>query len=197
MSIDLTIYKNDVETSFSRIASELMNDWVIQVESNQYRIAELEFYYWSEFHDDPYAHKHTRQKEMGRWYFHGSGLDLTFGENGSYGGILIRAIYDFKGKVKNYIYGPLNCLTELFSKFPCIYDNKSNISFGLVKANENDFEREVPISGPRFGLNPINDKDQKCDAPYRFLIMPKYRHDAKQKIVDSLDQRGLPCNIWG
>ena len=42
-------------------------------------------------------------------------MDLTFGSDDSYGGILIRAIEDKEG---NYIYGPLKCITEIFSFSP-------------------------------------------------------------------------------
>ena len=198
MDLNLTINENDINGSFIEIAMELMNNWAIQIESKQYRIAEIEFYYNSEFHVDPYAHGHALQNKTGKWYFHGSGLDLTFGGNGSSGGILIRAIYDFEGK--NYIYGPLNCVTELFSHLPGIYDNKSNISFGLIKANENDFMHEDPIAAPRVGLNPAKDKE-KCEALYRFLIMPKYKHAEKTKIEASMIKleydEDVIKKIWG
>ncbi len=196
MELNLTINENDINGSFYEIADNLMNKWAIQIESKQYRIAEIEFYYNSEFHVDPYAHGHTLQNETGRWYFHGSGLDLTIGGNGSYGGILIRAIYDLEGK--NYIYGPLKCVTELFRNLPNVLLN--NISFGLTKANFPDSMKEEPIAAPRVGLNPAKDKE-KCEALYRFLIMPKYKHAEKTKIEESMIKQGASPDdakkIWG
>lgn len=186
MALNLTINENDISGSFQRIANELMNDWVIQVGSKQYRIAEIEFYYNSEQHSDPYAHGHALQNEKGRWYFHGSGLDLTFGDNGSFGGILIRAIYELKGK--NYVYGPINCITELFSNLPNIYNSNSRISFGLIEAKDSDFIKEKPIAAPRVGLNPVKD-EAKCNALYRFLVMPKYKHAEKSKIEKSMGEQ--------
>ena len=198
MHLNLNINENDISGSFQRIANELMNKWVIQVDAKRYRIAELEFYYWSELHKDPYVHKNELQKKSGKWYFHGSGIDLTFGDNGSYGGILIRAIYDFKGK--NYVYGPLNCITELFSNLPNIYDSNSSISFGLIEAKESDFIKEKTISAPRVGLNPVKD-EEKCKALYRFLVMPKYKHAEKTKIEESMQKNGASPDetkkIWG
>jgi hypothetical protein len=196
MDLNLTIDENNINGSFKRIAKDLMNKWAIQIVSKQYRIAEIEFYYNSEFHVDPYAHGHTLQNETGRWYFHGSGLDLTIGGNGSYGGILIRAIYDFEGK--NYIYGPLNCVTELFRNLPNVLLN--NISFGLTKADFPDSMKEKLIAAPRVGLNPAKDKE-KCEALFRFLIMPKYKHAEKTKIEASMKLQPFDDheikNIWG
>jgi hypothetical protein len=43
-------------------------------------------------HPDEYAHQHAEQAKSNTWYFHGSGLDITFGDKEIYGGILIRSI---------------------------------------------------------------------------------------------------------
>lgn len=196
MSIDLTINENNFDSDFKRIAEDLMNHWILKIESKKYRIAEIEFYLKSESHNDAYTHGHKLQLEKERWYFHGSGFDLTFGANGFYGGILIRALYDFNGD--NYTYGPLNCVTELFSNIGHIYE--TNLSFGLIPAKPNDFELEKPIPAPRVGLNPIKD-NEKFDSFYRFLIMPKQKHAEKTKIAEGMKQQDYSeieiNNIWG
>lgn len=195
MILDLTIKKNNIDNDFNRIAFDLMNNWMFKIESKLYRICEIEFYLKSESHNDTYTHGHKLQKEKERWYFHSSGIDITFGENGFYGGILIRAIYDIKEN--QYTYGPLNCVTELFSNINNIYN--SNISFGLVSSKESNIKIETPIAAPRVGLNPQKDK-AKYEAFYRFLIMPEQKHAEKTKIAEGMKQQKYSedeiKNIW-
>src|SRR5207253_817144 len=67
----------------------------------------IEFYFRSDEHPDPFVHGFPIQHRKGRWYFHrvgrgyrgGSykGLDLTFGDPHSLGGILFRAAETEKG----------------------------------------------------------------------------------------------------
>lgn len=195
MTIDLTIKKETLDSDFKRIAFELMNHWILKTESKLYRISEIEFYLKGEFHYDTYTHGHKLQKDKGRWYFHGSGMDITCGENDFYGGILIRAIYDIENA--KYIYGPLNCITELFSNIDV---HETKVSFGLIPAKENTFQIETPIAVPRVGLNVQKDTG-KYGALYRFFVMPKQKHAEKTKIAESMKQQGYPeseiKNIWG
>lgn len=194
MSIDLTIKEEHINESFKRIAFDLMNKWLIKMNSKLYRIAEIEFY------NDVYTHGHPLQKEKEKWYFHGSGVDITFGTNRFHGGILIRAIYEIRDyaphEMHNYVYGPLNCVTEIFSNINSVYN--ANISFGLVPS-EVEFKSEIPIAAPRFGLNAIKDPI-KYNALYRFLIMPTRKHAEKTKIAESMKLQGYSNdeikNIW-
>lgn len=199
MALDLTIHEDKIDESFERIANDLMNNWLLKIESKIYRITEIEFYYKSEFHNDPYTHGHILQKEKEKWYFHGSGIDITFGTNKTYGGILIRAIYNIKED--NYIYGPLNCVTEIFNAIGNIYDK--GISLGLIALTKSntEIETEIPIAAPRVGLNPQKDKTYS-ERFYRFLIMPKCKHAEKTRIVFAMRQKGkysedVINRIWG
>lgn len=181
MKIDLTINQNNLDNDFKRISYDLMNYWVLKVETKKYRIAEIEFYLKSESNNDEYTHSHKLQLEKERWYFHGSGLDITFGDKVFYGSILIRALFDFESKT--YIYGPLNCVAEIFSNIYTIHE--TNLSFGLVRANSTEFEMEEPIAAPRVGINPKKDK-AFYEAFYRFLIMPKEKHIDKTRIAEGM-----------
>jgi hypothetical protein len=176
-----------------------MNNWLLKIASKIYRIAEIEFYYKSESHNDPYTHGHDLQRELEKWYFHGSGIDITFGTNETSGGILIRAIHNIKED--NYIYGPLNCATEIFNAVGNIYSKE--ISFGLIASGKNnsEIEIEIPIAAPRVGLNPQKNKAYS-ERFYRFLIMPKHKHAEKTKIVTAMRQQGkysedVINSIWG
>lgn len=197
MTIDFSIDESNIDNDFNRIANELMNHWILKVDSKEYRITEIEFYLKSDIHNDNYSHGHDLQKEKEKWYFHGSGVDITFGSNNFYGGILIRAIYDLAGK--KYIYGPLNSITEIFSNIKSVY--ASDISFGLIYDKNERLEFEKPISAPRVGLNPLNNSGM-YDKFYRFLIMPGQKHAEKTKIEEGMKQQKIYSEneikkIWG
>ncbi|CAF0770740.1 unnamed protein product [Didymodactylos carnosus] len=96
------------KSAFELIANELINKYELIINSKSFRICEIEFYYYSQKHLDPFTHQHSEQKKFPNWYFHRSGksltaswkngtykgLDLTFGngDDETYGGILIRSI---------------------------------------------------------------------------------------------------------
>jgi hypothetical protein len=88
--------------SFANIAERLLNRtwWIIA--GIPHEPVEIEFYYRSTEHDEPFAHAHPIQQFTGRWYFHRigmsfrggtfKGVDLTFGNETSRGGILFRSV---------------------------------------------------------------------------------------------------------
>lgn len=90
------------EAWFATLADALLNRTEFRVAGQPHRLLEVEVYYHSLAHPDPFAHKEPVQLEGGRWYFHrtrgeyrgGSfkGLDLAFGDDVSYGGILFRGL---------------------------------------------------------------------------------------------------------
>jgi hypothetical protein len=104
------------------------------VNESFYRLIDLEFYYYAEsVHEDVYAHQHETQLESGKWYFHGSGIDITFGNGKHFSGILIRAIAKIssKGQKSNYfiekeIHGPLNVKTEICRNLHGVFDDEPN-----------------------------------------------------------------------
>ena len=190
MKLDLTIDNLDINGSFERIANELLNKWILEVNNSKYRIAEIEFYLKSGQHNDTYTHGHELQKTTGNWYFHGSGIDLTFGTSESYGGILIRAIYNILDN--KYIHGPLNTVTELFSNLGTAYS--SSFQFGLTPDTNGLLNYERVFKAPRVGLNPEKDKES-FNQNYRFLIMPKQKHLDKTSIAEAMRKQGLNPNI--
>ena len=198
MEIDFRIREDNIDEDFQRIANDLLNNWILKVEKALYRIAEIEFYYKdnSKNHDDSYIHGHLLQRQTGKWYFHGSGIDITFGNNAAFGGILIRALTNIQSN--EYIYGPLVCVQELFKNFPTVFN--SEINFGLIPAKENQIVKEKLIRAPRVGLNPQKDPEM-WDKLYRFLVMPKQKHADKTRIYDAMKAQGfseIECNnIWG
>jgi hypothetical protein len=104
--------KIEYQDVFSKYANKLMNEYCLKVDDKKYNLIEIEFYFYDkENHPDPYIYCNEKQKECGKFYFHGSGMDITFGNGKCYGGILIRSIMNEEGQ---YINGSLKLLEELF-----------------------------------------------------------------------------------
>lgn len=115
MSHDLDLFHPPASTTdeawFSALADLLLNRCDLLVGGAPHRIVELEVYYHSDAHPDPFIHGDALQKTCGRWYFHrnsgeyrgGSfkGLDLSFGPEGLVGGLLIRTLAAPDGAVIN------------------------------------------------------------------------------------------------
>lgn len=104
---------------FQSLAGRLLHDALLTAGSTAFRIQEVEIYYHSNRHPDPFVHKDPLQREWCRWYFHrqgrsfrgGSfkGLDVTIGDGSSYGGVLIRAL----SQPGRHIEGPSLCVDEI------------------------------------------------------------------------------------
>lgn len=81
----------------------LLRDTYIVAGKELAKICEVELYYHSKSHPDPFVHKAKEQKRMLCWYFHRQndkgfkngtykGLDITYGNENVFCGILIRSI---------------------------------------------------------------------------------------------------------
>jgi len=86
------------------------------------QLAEIEFYYCSDLHNDVFAHCDPQQKDFGCWYFHRAGpgkaykegtykgLDLAIGSSKAFCGVLIRSVRKADGSV---VQGSCLCVNEL------------------------------------------------------------------------------------
>lgn len=161
-------------------------------------MTEIEFYFRASGHADPYLHGNPLQSEYGRWYFHGSGLDLTIGTSDYQASILIRAICAIPETRSGYQYGPLNVVTGIFHSISNC--SLQSLKFGLVRIPEQDIKIEKPIAARRVGLNPTINPAMH-DALYRFLIMPKEKHHDKTGIAETMAKSGYTPEeinqIWG
>ncbi len=91
-----------VEEWLADVANRLLNGVRLMASGEPHRLIEVEAYYHSGDHSDPFAHRDPVQLERGRWYFHrtrgvyraGSfkGIDLTFGDETAHGGFLFRGL---------------------------------------------------------------------------------------------------------
>ena len=127
--------ETEIPDRFKKIAKDLMCNYIIKKGEKEYAIIEIEFYLYSPSHRDYITY--PREIEAGRWFFHQSGVDLSFKsfnvkdikevENekqrfseATFGGILIRGIYNLDNSIKEderYIFGPQNCVNELWDNF--------------------------------------------------------------------------------
>ncbi len=190
-----TISSSNPSASFDQIANALFNKYIIQVNDSFYRLLEAEFYYNDgKEHTDIYTHGHKWQKRSGYWYVHGSGIDITIGNDNASGGILLRSIQKLlptpTDKKEQYTFGPLNVLTELISGFHNCFNGEKNI-FSLVEPEEHKIKLEVIeqkdiIQCRRIGLS--GEKEHK-DSLYRYLIFPHLPHREKTKIAELLLQK--------
>ncbi len=114
--------------SLENLANILLNEVQIKKRQNIYRIICAELYLYNEKHPDPAVYE--RNCSAGMWYFHNSGVDISFKsfnekcndkitKNSYFGGILVRGIEPINSKNtdKNIKDNPLNVLDELFDAF--------------------------------------------------------------------------------
>ena len=106
---------------FKEIAEVLMNKCVISKGSVKYEIVEIEFYLFTPDHQDVITY--PRKVSAGQWFFHQSGVDLTFESNEKqFGGILIRGIRRLTPREIGdnrplLVLGPQKCIDELWDRF--------------------------------------------------------------------------------
>ncbi|MDR1344562.1 MAG: hypothetical protein LBJ39_04325 [Tannerellaceae bacterium] len=113
--LDLRNVRTDaLERRFDVIAKLLLQTYHIQKGTDAYDFLEVEFYYYTEEHKDVITYPRT--SGAGKWFFHQSGVDITFeSEHGKfYGGILVRSLLKNGEEV---IAGPLKCKWNLFDAF--------------------------------------------------------------------------------
>lgn len=188
--------KKTINQSIDTIAEKLFKDFKLQVNQSFYRLIDIEFYYYAEgVHEDIYAHQHQAQLESGKWYFHASGIDITFGNGKNFGGILIRAL----GKVSNKgqqskfflekeIHGPLNVKTEICSNLNGVFDDEPNM-FRLVDISPDKqgalmVEPQFIINTRRIGLNPDKENiDLFFSKKHRYVIFPILKLKNKTQIA--------------
>ena len=203
----LKIYHDSSESiiaSFDRIAKELFTNYKLLVNESEYRLIDIEFYYYDDkVFRDVYAHQHPSQLNSGKWYFHGSGVDITIGNGINFGGILIRGIAKIstKGDSDNYyiedqIHGSLNVVTEIGSSFHGVFQDKPN-SFGIhnIEIDRMGALMKVPphiIKTKRIGLNPDKDNTEGevfYNGKFRYVIFPHLKLKDKTQIARDMQQQ--------
>lgn len=204
----------DIESAFQDIAHVLINHTQLVIKDESYRIMEIEFYYDNgDSFKDPYIHADERQKTSDNWYFHRKGdgysdgkikgLDLTFGNETSLGGILLRGLENIT--TGEYIDGPSrivnkilekNAVTRVVEIAPQLEELKASDLSNLLHLK--DYESpvfQIPIKCPRVGLTLKSKKELEqmryILRYYRFLADPKKTEIHNHSIFLSLVRQGI------
>lgn len=201
LEIDTT-NRASVEAGFTKIAERLFCDYQLVVNNEHvYRLIDIEFYFFAPgSFEDVYAHKHEAQLQMGKWYFHGSGIDITFGNGACHGGILIRGIASIRGEdtpdhkgIFKQIHGPLNVKTEIFSSMRSAFDNQPNYLYLQDVSEErmgaNLIKPEYMVRTNRIGLNSAKDEEDQSsfyNGKYRYVIFPHLKLKNKTQIAHDM-----------
>lgn len=186
---------------FDEIAQNIMCNYIIKKGNREYAIVEIEFYLYTNDHRDVITY--PRNTEAGQWFFHQSGIDITFksrdirmltfdkGELGlrpQFGGILIRAIKPLNDENKSIIWGPQNSVFELWDVFNAFSSDNSQYPHlvekqsGLNPSDLRKFKRWIDIKEP-------TKREEKIKEWLRRLVTDtEIKIDLRQYQRDVLDE---------
>ncbi|MDR1644760.1 MAG: hypothetical protein LBS05_02890 [Tannerellaceae bacterium] len=162
------------ESRFEEIANDLFHHYHIRKSKDTYDFLEIEFYYYTGKHKDVITYRRT--SPPGYWFFHQSGVDITFAseEGKSYGGILIRSLLK---NGETVIAGPLKCKRDLFDRFDA-FEEKGE--FPLIEKKKETTPKQIiqtqrwirldEHKARRRFLNEYDSFEQFRTAPYRFFV---------------------------
>jgi len=172
----------DYAGKFKEIADILLYGTSIQKGGRKYRITDIEFYWYSDEHRDIITYPRTC--DAGMWFFHASGVDLSFeskvemkpkltskdkhlapnlNKDSYFGGILIRGIHSLDDDRK--IDGPFKVVDELFDKFNAF--GIGTADFPILVEDKHDVESGCEPS-KRVNLNPDAEKKVKSIMSYNY-----------------------------
>ena len=141
-----------ISKKFREIAETLMKNYHIEKGTQEYYFLDIEFYFCNSNHPDIITY--PRKTEEGKWFFHQSGVDLTFNSdytpyNGVkdtvdaskpffFGGILVREL--LKRDTSETFKGPYKCVWELFDIFDALSPKSTEIPTIVRNTKEIDIE---------------------------------------------------------
>lgn len=151
------LVKNPEEVSkeFKGFATSLMNNFQIEKGNNRYWMTDIEIYIYTDSHRDIITY--PRNCEAGRWFFHASGVDISFKskvelkkhpkrqmmpfltKDAVFGGILIRKIV-MDGNPSIEADGPIKVIDELFDQFDAL---KAPEDFPIIVAAKSPRDNSV------------------------------------------------------
>lgn len=188
---------DEIVSLFNTYADKLLNNSVLKIKDQTYRICEIEMYYHDKTHPDEYTHKDILQMEFGKFYMHRfknktykSGtykcIDIAYGDKKqkTYFGILIRSIKNIK--TGEFFTGPCISVNEMLKQFDCKEFKEFTDQYDVNKEfilTKKKLDHEDIYIGPRVGLG---DKyPEYKNKNYRYATHIK--QIKKQKIFEKLN----------
>lgn len=190
--------KCSIDEIFECIAKRLFQEYYIKKGGNKYEFLEIEFYYYSENHEDIITY--PRSIKGGKWFFHDSGVDISFAskcentdlssktrkpEKDYFGGILVRSLLKNGEKL---ITGPQRCTWFLFDFIDAFTPLEEDLPIITRDVDRKDVivtktTRYIPVkidkAQERFGDNYPN-FDEYQQKAYRFYIEHPKWNDIKK-----------------
>lgn len=198
--------------NFEAIAHKILNQTDLAIAGKNHRIVEIEFYYYNPRHPDPFAHRHPLQLSENRWYFHRQGnnyrggtfkgIDLTFGDEQTYGGILLRSLEKCDGSLIN---GSCTCVNYILAQTG--YQSVAELDGAI--ARNSAWNPHTPLflqsadcrSRPVFVTARVGLSLKRARShpqmpayllqPYRYLTAPKTISKGKIYLVLALSLQGM------
>ncbi len=213
---------------FDQIADLILNRSILYIKQVPHLIQEIEFYLKTQEHPDPFVHGHPDQKQFGYWYFHKvgtvgnpsaahgacvgnsykggtyKGLDLAFGDENTYAGMLIRSI--FRPDKSRFYEGPSVCvdrilklnkrtgIDRLMKDFDGFIGEKDGSPLYLKIGNENRGMQIHQSSRVGLTLRKTDDVENRLKyifKPYRYFLFPRKHTKGKMNIFAALYARGM------
>ena len=162
---------DEIKEVFDKVAKEIFTNYHINKNGEEYYFLEIEFYFCNKKHPDIITY--PRDMDACRWFFHKSGIDLTFqssysrfeGKDGmvdvnhnfAFGGILIRKI--LKKNTGQSIDGPNKCEWELFDNFDAFGTIKNE--YPILERNKKTLDVTYSTSRRTFSYSKNDEKMKK------------------------------------
>ena len=181
-ALDLSnVLAGHLPVRFEKIAKALLTEFAIQKGEQLFYITDIEFYYYADDHKDFITY--PRKCHAGEWFFHASGVDISFkshiefdketfkpilNSDAKFGGILIRSIIpaneSLECDAKRLIDHPLNVSDFLFDHFDALGSYKPCPI--LIECPHLQKLQELPASCERYIK--ITDEDKKFENVLKY-----------------------------
>ena len=179
LNIPVEASQEAIRSRFALLAEALFRDFQIEKGGEVYDFLEIEFYFWNAVHQDEITYR--RQCPAGMWYFHSSGVDISFASDSNrYGGILLRSVVRVASEPE-IIAGPLRLVDHLFDYWDMTGD-ETFFQPRLVLKSQPDASCLIETT-PRKIANPK--QSQFFAAPYCYYVRSRHNCDQDWKNVDS------------
>ncbi len=194
---------------FDQVCQELFYGSIFHVKNDRYQITEAELYLNSKEHPDAFTHGSMDQKKVGLFYFHKrgnsyqegniKGIDITFGNESRYGGILLRGMQNLDDR-DDYIDGPGRLSQRIIEIFggEKVVDVAPVLDINIFSSSdiwieEKELSEQIIYKAPRKGLTLSKNVEARLPffaKHYRYLAHPIKTKEGKELLSVALERAG-------